>query len=94
MATTPSQRWKAEDLLLHQSRAANKRLGIGSAGAHRFRSLRSRVQSSLPRWPKAGTDKADATGLREAQQQLGHKSVKPTEIFLRARAGEKVTPTK
>ena len=30
MATTPSQRWKAEDLLLHQSRAANKRLGSGS----------------------------------------------------------------
>jgi integrase len=32
--------------------------------------------------------------LREAQQQLGHKSVKTTEIYLRARAGEKVTPTK
>jgi hypothetical protein len=40
------------------------------------------------------TDKADATGMREAQQQLGHKSVKTTEIYLRARAGEKVTPTK
>ena len=43
---------------------------------------------------KAGTDKADATDMREAQQQLGHKSVKTTEIYLRARAGEKVTPTK
>jgi hypothetical protein len=30
MATTPSQRGKAEDLLLHQSRADNKRFG-GSA---------------------------------------------------------------
>ena len=38
-----AQRWKAEDLLLHQSRAANKRLGSGSAGARRFRSLRSRA---------------------------------------------------
>ena len=43
---------------------------------------------------KAGTDKADSTDLREAQQQLGHKSVKTTEIYLRARAGDKVTPTK
>jgi integrase len=32
--------------------------------------------------------------MREAQQQLGHKSVKTTETYLRARAGEKVTPTK
>jgi len=32
--------------------------------------------------------------MREAQQQLGHKSVKTTEIYLRSRAGEKVTPTK
>jgi integrase len=44
--------------------------------------------------PQAGTDKADATDMREAQQQLGHKSVKTTEIYLRARAGAKVTPTK
>jgi integrase len=43
---------------------------------------------------KAGTDKADATDMREAQQQLVHKSVKTTGIYLRARAGEKVTPTK
>ncbi len=43
---------------------------------------------------KAGTDKADASDLGGAQQQLGHKSVKTTEIYLRARAGEKVTPTK
>lgn len=43
---------------------------------------------------KAGTDKADSTDLREAQQQLGHKSLKTTEIYLRARVGDKVTPTK
>jgi integrase len=43
---------------------------------------------------KAGTDKADSTDLREAQQQLGHKSVKTTEIYLRAGAGDRVTPTK
>ena len=43
-----------------------------------FRDLRS----------KAGTDKADATDMREAQRQLGHKSVKTTEIYLRARAGQ------
>jgi len=36
----------------------------------------------------------DISHTREAQQQLGHKSVKTTEIYLRARAGEKVTPTK
>ena len=43
---------------------------------------------------KAGTDKADATDMREAQQQLGHNSLKTTEIYVRARAGAKVTPTK
>jgi integrase len=63
-------------------------VGEGEAAAavksFEFRDLRA----------KAGTDKADATDLREAQQQLGHKSVKTTEIYLRARAGEKVTPTK
>ena len=62
--------------------------GEGEAAAavksFQFRDLRA----------KAGTDKADATDMREAQQQLGHKSVKTTEIYLRTRAGEKVTPTK
>ena len=66
----------------------NLHAGDGEAAAavtcFQFRDLRA----------KAGTDKADATDLREAQQQLGHKSVKTTEIYLRARAGEKVTPTK
>lgn len=43
---------------------------------------------------KAGTDKADATDMRSAQQQLGHKNLKTTEIYVRSRVGEKVTPTK
>ena len=43
---------------------------------------------------KAGTDKADATDMRSAQLQLGHKSLKTTEIYVRRRVGEKVTPTK
>ena len=36
----------------------------------------------------------DISHTREAQQQLWHKSVKTTEIYLRTRAGENVTPTK
>jgi len=63
-------------------------VGEGEAAAaiksFQFRDLRA----------KAGTDKADATDMREAQHQLGHRSVKTTEIYLRARAGDKVTPTK
>jgi integrase len=43
---------------------------------------------------KAGTDKSDATDIRQAQQQLGHKNLKTTEIYVRKRAGAKVTPTK
>jgi integrase len=52
--------------------------------AFQFRDLRA----------KAGTDKADATDIRSAQQQLGHKNLKTTEIYIRSRVGEKVTPTK
>jgi integrase len=58
--------------------------GAAAVKRFQFRDLRA----------KAGTDKADSTDMREAQQQLGHKSVKTTEIYLRARVGEKVTPTK
>jgi len=43
---------------------------------------------------KAGTDQADATDIRTAQQQLGHKNIKTTETYVRARKGEKVKPTK
>lgn len=52
--------------------------------AFQFRDLRA----------KAGTDKADSEGMREAQIQLGHNSMKMTEHYVRARRGEKVTPTK
>lgn len=43
---------------------------------------------------KAGTDKAEAQGMRAAQKQLGHKHISTTEIYLRNRRGAKVTPTK
>lgn len=52
--------------------------------AFQFRDLRA----------KAGTDKADATDIRQAQRQLGHKSVTTTEVYLRARAGDRVKPTR
>lgn len=41
---------------------------------------------------KAGTDKADAQGLVEAQRQLGHASVTMTEHYVRR--GNVVTPTR
>lgn len=43
---------------------------------------------------KAGTDKAELEGLEAAQQQLGHKSIKMTEHYVRARKGQFVKPTK
>ncbi len=44
---------------------------------------------------KAGTDKADtAKDPREAQKQLGHKRLATTEIYLRNRRGQKVSPTR
>lgn len=44
---------------------------------------------------KAGTDKADAAGdIRQAQHQLGHKSVVTTEGYVRKRRGHKVTTTR
>lgn len=44
---------------------------------------------------KAGTDKADSAGdIRQAQRQLGHKSVTMTEHYVRNRRGDKVGPTK
>jgi integrase len=55
-----------------------------TVGAFQFRDLRA----------KAGTDQADTTDIRTAQQQLGHKSIKTTEIYVRARKGQKVKPTR
>jgi integrase len=43
---------------------------------------------------KAGTDKAASDGVHQAQRQLGHSSVTTTEIYVRNRRGEKVTPTR
>lgn len=43
---------------------------------------------------KAGTDKAENTDMKQAQDQLGHASVVMTEHYIRARLGKRVTPTK
>ena len=43
---------------------------------------------------KAGTDKADSDGMREAQMQLGHESMAMTEHYVRSRKGQKVSPTR
>ncbi len=44
---------------------------------------------------KAATDKAESAGdVRQAQRQLGHASVVMTETYIRARRGDKVTPTR
>ncbi len=68
-----------------RSAAAKEHPDIAEAiKAFQFRDLRA----------KAGTDKADAEGMREAQMQLGHGSMKMTEHYVRGRLGDKVTPTK
>lgn len=68
-----------------RERAAKMRTELAEAiRAFQFRDLRA----------KAGTDKADSGGMREAQMQLGHNSMAMTEIYVRNRRGEKVSPTK
>jgi len=52
--------------------------------AFQFRDLRA----------KAGTDKAESDGMREAQMQLGHVSMAMTEHYVRSRKGQKVSPTR
>lgn len=52
--------------------------------AFQFRDLRA----------KAGTDKAESGGMREAQMQLGHENMSMTEHYIRQRRGQKVTPTR
>ncbi|MBI5918663.1 MAG: tyrosine-type recombinase/integrase [Nitrosomonadales bacterium] len=52
--------------------------------AFQFRDLRA----------KAGTDKADSEDIRAAQLQLGHKNITMTEHYVRARRGQKVSPTR
>ncbi|NUX55964.1 tyrosine-type recombinase/integrase [Paraburkholderia youngii] len=64
--------------------AARARAGIPK-GDFQFRDLRA----------KAGTDKTDSSGdIRQAQRQLGHKSLTMTEHYVRKRRGEKVGPTR
>lgn len=55
-----------------------------SGACFQFRDLRA----------KAATDKADAKDLRQAQRQLGHKTITMTEAYIRNRLGDKVDPTK
>jgi len=43
---------------------------------------------------KAATDKTDSDGMLAAQKQLGHKSIKMTESYVRNRRGDKVKPTR
>ncbi|WP_321865673.1 tyrosine-type recombinase/integrase [Paraburkholderia tropica] len=64
--------------------AARARAGV-PVGDFQFRDLRA----------KAGTDKTDSSGdIRQAQRQLGHKSLTMTEHYVRKRRGEKVAPTR
>lgn len=52
--------------------------------AFQFRDLRA----------KAGTDKAESGGMRAAQMQLGHSTMKMSEHYVRNRRGDKTSPTK
>lgn len=61
--------------------------------------LAARVQKDLFQFrdlrAKAGTDKAESAGdIRAAQLQLGHRSLKMTEHYVRERKGDKVGPTR
>ncbi|MFM0044050.1 tyrosine-type recombinase/integrase [Paraburkholderia sediminicola] len=70
--------------LQYRFRQARKAAGI-PAGEFQFRDLRA----------KAGTDKAESSGdIRQAQKQLGHKSLSMTEHYVRKRRGDKVGPTR
>lgn len=52
--------------------------------AFQFRDLRA----------KAGTDKDDSDGIEAAQKQLGHKDIRTTQGYIRARKGQFVKPTR
>jgi integrase len=43
---------------------------------------------------KAASDKAESGTIRDAQLQLGHSTMAMTEHYVRARRGQKVTPTR
>jgi integrase len=64
--------------------AARARAGVASA-EFQFRDLCA----------KADTDKTDSSGdIRQAQRQLGHKSLTMTEHYVRKRRGDKLGPTR
>ncbi len=72
------------EALRQRFHAAREKAGVAMEG-FQFRDLRA----------KAGTDKADSAGdIRQAQRQLGHKSVQMTEHYVRERKGDKVDPTR
>lgn len=64
-------------------RKARVKAGV-PLGDFQFRDLRA----------KAGTDKYTLEGLDKAKEQLGHTSTRTTEIYIRKRITDKVSPTK
>lgn len=72
------------DALRQRFYAAREEAGVPKEG-FQFRDLRA----------KAGTDTAESSGdIRQAQRQLGHKSIQMTEHYVRERKGDKVGPTR
>lgn len=71
----------AREKAAKEARKAGDEAMAAAIKAFQFRDLRA----------KAGTDKADADGLQAAQRQLGHKSIRMTEHYVRL--GDRVTPT-
>lgn len=79
--------------------AAKKELAVAQTALERekFTALIRNIQQFQFRdlRGKAGTDKTDESGdIRQAQKQLGHASVLTTEVYVRERRGDLVTPTK
>lgn len=64
--------------------AKNNPYMAAQIAAFQFRDLRA----------KAGTDKAETAGIHSAQKQLGHSKIGMTEHYIRARKGDKTSPTK
>ncbi len=71
-------------LAMQQRHWVEARTAAGLPDSLQFRDLHA----------KAGTDKAESSDARQAQRQLGQRSLTTTEIYLRERKGSKVTPTK
>lgn len=95
-------RKRPEDALINtQLLLGEDWLPIGK-DALRYRFDRARERAGIPKGQiqfrdlhaKAGTDKADSAGdIRQAQHQLGHQSVRTTEIYERKRKGALTSPT-